>query len=543
MPTNQQLPPQCLTEGTAFIELGTGNAPVLDYNLPQKSSFTSYGVFPLYLHNVIFNSIANQIPAWLEALLANPTSTTDDTIKNTILDELNYGNSSSQFLQSGFGVKPKHELLEQLAGNTPKLNFLARKIKQGNALLLNDSFGGFNQVISLIKRPTTPEPRFYVIEEYKTVSFLGNYGAGKTLKTFTMLPGEETTIAVKTYREESSTQSRSDNVVDSFSKSSAEEMEKLLETENSTSMQNTTNKTKSANVGLSFPKIGLSAGGSASKSSQSVRQANTKSLNKALEKSVENSNSSRNVTVNTSSSTTAKEGEEETITRVLKNVNQSCTLNVVFRQLLQEYITITYLDNIKVGFTNGHPEFDDIVPIEELDSLLVKYIKLKDDENETSPNKPLPTENSAIVNARNAILFEYQSVRSYTTGEQAFLEKVEKVNFSSNDISYYTKVANLEDTYNTSPSTPETNMVLKVPGIIQSVEKFTLRTDSLVADCFLGHGVALDCFSAKIQDADANKMALENEKTRVALEILSGITDPVAKAEAYAKMFNPPKTV
>ncbi|MDX1902547.1 MAG: hypothetical protein SFU27_00190 [Thermonemataceae bacterium] len=64
-----------------------------------------------------------------------------------------------------------------------------------------------------------------------------------------------------------------------------------------------------------------------------------------------------------------------------------------------------------------------------------------------------------------------------------------------------------------------------------------------MADCFLGHGVALDCFSAKVQDADVNKMTLENEKTRMALEILSGITDPIAKAEAYVKIFNPPKAV
>ncbi|MDX1904389.1 MAG: hypothetical protein SFU27_09555, partial [Thermonemataceae bacterium] len=87
------------------------------------------------------------------------------------------------------------------------------------------------------------------------------------------------------------------------------------------------------------------------------------------------------------------------------------------------------------------------------------------------------------------------------------------------------------------------NMTLRVTGIIQSVETYTLRTDSLVADCFLGQGVALDCFSAKIQNADSDKTLLENEKTRMALEILSGITDPVAKAEAYAKMFNPPKAV
>jgi hypothetical protein len=80
-----------------------------------------------------------------------------------------------------------------------------------------------------------------------------------------------------------------------------------------------------------------------------------------------------------------------------------------------------------------------------------------------------------------------------------------------------------------------------VPGIILEVNKNTLRTDSLIVDALLGQGEALDCYSMKVQEADADKSILENERTRIALEILQGITDPVAKAEAFAKMFNPPK--
>ncbi|PKQ67076.1 hypothetical protein [Raineya orbicola] len=494
----------------------------MDYNIPQKSSFTSYGVFPVFLpEKILFTPEAAKVPEWFANLQANPNSLQEATIKNNILDELLLGNANSQFLQMGYGIKPRQEFLQNLQENVSRQNFIAKKIKQGFVPILGENFGGFQQVLSLIKRPSTPQPRLVVIEEYKTVSFLGNYGAGKTLKTFTMLPGEETTIAIRTYRESSSTQSRSENVVDSFSESSAKEMEKLLETENSSSSQDSTQKSKSANVGLSFPKIGLSGGTSASKSSQSVRQANTKSLNKALEKSVENSNSSRNVSVNTSSSITAKEGEEETITRRLKNVNQSCTLNVVFRQLLQEYITITYLDNIKVGFTNGHPEIDDIVPIEELDTLLKRYIEAKD-----------------IEEVRERLIFEYEKVMSSENGEKVFLAKIRKEDYDGNDASYYTKVKNLEDSYQVGE-----NMTLKVAGVIQNVEKYTLRTDSLIADCVLGQGAALDCFSAKLQNSDSDKGILENEKTRIALQILESITDPVAKAEAFAKMFNPPKNV
>lgn len=269
MPQNQSItPPQCLSEGRAFIELGSGNAPVLDYNIPQKSSFTSYGVFPVFLpEKILFTPEAAKVPEWFANLQANPNSLQEATIKNNILDELLLGNANSQFLQMGYGIKPRQEFLQNLQENVSRQNFIAKKIKQGFVPILGENFGGFQQVLSLIKRPSTPQPRLVVIEEYKTVSFLGNYGAGKTLKTFTMLPGEETTIAIRTYRESSSTQSRSENVVDSFSESSAKEMEKLLETENSNSSQDSTQKSKSANVGLSFPKIGLSGGASASKSS------------------------------------------------------------------------------------------------------------------------------------------------------------------------------------------------------------------------------------------------------------------------------------
>lgn len=458
---------------------------------------------------ILFTPEAAKVPEWFANLQANPNSLQEATIKNNILDELLLGNANSQFLQMGYGIKPRQEFLQNLQENVSRQNFIAKKIKQGFVPILGENFGGFQQVLSLIKRPSTPQPRLVVIEEYKTVSFLGNYGAGKTLKTFTMLPGEETTIAIRTYRESSSTQSRSENVVDSFSESSAKEMEKLLETENSSSSQDSTQKSKSANVGLSFPKIGLSGGASASKSSQSVRQANTKSLNKALEKSVENSNSSRNVSVNTSSSITAKEGEEETITRRLKNVNQSCTLNVVFRQLLQEYITITYLDNIKVGFCNGHPEFDDVVPIEELDSLLKKYIDARH-----------------VEEARNRIIFEYEQVLSSENGEITFLKKIRKEDFDGNDASYYTKLQGLEDSYQTGG-----DMVLKVPGVIQNVEKYTLRTDSLIADCVLGQGAALDCFNAKLQDAISQKAYNENALLQEAINVLQTLTDPMLKVE------------
>jgi hypothetical protein len=48
-----------------------------------------------------------------------------------------------------------------------------------------------------------------------------------------------------------------------------------------------------------------------------------------------------------------------------------------------------------------------------------------------------------------------------------------------------------------------------VPGIILEVNKNTLRTDSLIVDALLGQGEALDCYSMKVQEADAERRVQE----------------------------------
>jgi hypothetical protein len=149
------------------------------------------------------------------------------------------------------------------------------------------------------------------------------------------------------------------------------------------------------------------------------------------------------------------------------------------------------------------------VPIEELDSLLNRYI--------SQPQ---------VEEVRNRIIFEYEQVLSSENGEISFLKKIRKEDFDGNDASYYTKLQGLEDSYQTGG-----DMVLKVPGVIQNVEKYTLRTDSLIADCVLGQGTALDCFNAKLQDAISQKAYNENALLQEAINVLQTLTDPMLKVE------------
>jgi hypothetical protein len=120
---------------------------------------------------------------------------------------------------------------------------------------------------------------------------------------------------------------------------------------------------------------------------------------------------------------------------------------------------------------------------------------------------------------------EYTSIRSSVNNSVQFLEVVEKIDYDNEDASYYTKKTDLEDTYSTVSQT------FTVKGVIQNVEKYTLRTDSLIADCVLGQGAALDCFNAKLQDAISQKAYNENALLQEAINVLQTLTDPMLKVE------------
>ena len=67
-----------------------------------------------------------------------------------------------------------------------------------------------------IDDPVTVTPRVYLVETYRLSSFLGVYGAGKTIKTFSLFPGEKTKISVKTYAKRETDAKDASSILDSF---------------------------------------------------------------------------------------------------------------------------------------------------------------------------------------------------------------------------------------------------------------------------------------------------------------------------------------
>lgn len=529
----------CVTKD-AFMKLSDGKAPTLDYNLPQNSTFTTYGHVQLDLDKTAFIEQETSIErVEKDHYFKVPAPALRQQFNRSIqLDSNDMGiGLRATAIRKKLDVAAGQKLIDvSLLSETELEKMTNPQLVMGDTCL-NDAqvanlasagyrpfvvnkLNGIGSRLEYLKRPTVVKPRLLIIEEYKTSFFLGNYGAGKTLQTFSLLPGEKTTLTIRTYKDNTATKSQSENLLDSFSQESVDEMENLMEEENNSSTTETTSKSASVSASVSgvikkIINIGVSA--SASKNTTASRSANSRALNRALSKHVEQSNSSRNIEINTSSTESVNEGEEYSTVREIENINKSRVLNFVFRQLLQEYVSITYLSNIRIAYSDGLLESTRIVDVEEMDDLLADVIEAK-----------------SLKTVKESIIRKYQYVLNYKKELIPLLQLMPDDEISQNN------QVDIEPFWTCKPEGEKYtvgNMEVKIPGVILQVQSNILRTDSLVADALLGQGEALDCFNMRAQDAVAIGENLKNLELMQKIEIIESIEDPKAKADAYKSVF------
>lgn len=63
-------------------------------------------------------------------------------------------------------------------------------------------------------------PRLALVESVTLSSFLGIYGAGRVVRTFSLLPGEKTKISVRTFTKRDEDRKQSTSILDSVSEES-----------------------------------------------------------------------------------------------------------------------------------------------------------------------------------------------------------------------------------------------------------------------------------------------------------------------------------
>lgn len=239
-------------------------------------------------------------------------------------------------------------------------------------------------------------------------------------------------------------------------------------------------------------------------------------FNSALDTHVTNSSNSREIEVNTETSSLQISGSEESIVRQLENINHSRVLNFVFRQLLQEYITITYLNDVSIVYSNGYPESKRVVKLANIDTLL-KEVLVED----------------CVEDVRKGIIKLLCSVQDYEGTTTPFIECIEEEiqDCCSGDEPYFNKYIRKRK------GLSQTYKGITVPGIIMDVRSRILRTDAVVVDALLGQGEALDCYNMHLQDEAVKKAQLDNTAYQQQINIIDGINNNQKKAELYKKVF------
>ena len=532
-----------------FIKLeDVGQAAILNYNLPQRTSFEFKGIIPLKFTTNVFKSDTANIPAnngWavaagktvaqLEPLVMNDLSATvgGNLVTNPKAIKITAGSQKLEVITKGSKIDNVRLAdpiigppIDELATVTParvtkEATAMATMLSTGHRPLMKRNFYGTPSV-SYVKEPSTVNGQLFIIQKYKTNSYLGDYGAGKTLKTFTLLPGEKTQITVRSFKHVEETRTRSENVIDSFSVHSASELENMVEHTNNAQMAFSTEMVEASEFGGGLSvniegvvELGGGGGKTNTNTTNMAMQAVVGKLESALEKHVNESSQSREIEISTDVSVSSTTENETTIVREIENPNWSRVLNFVYRQLLQEYITITYLEDIALFYTNGYPESSRVGKLHEIDEFLGEIVEPAD-----------------LANVRDAILTEICNIYDHTGTRQVMFEQHEEEIFDP----VLTTLLHTNTYWRKKPEFEMTAEGFTVPGIIFRVTRRILRTDSVVTDALLGQGEALDCYNMKLQDAAAIKAETENLILQQQKQIIEELPSE-ERPDAYKKVF------
>lgn len=535
-----------------------GVASVLNYNLPQSTTYNIETFIKLEIPKDSFNDseLVKPKDTWWDKLKAVPL---DINEIGELLDRIgaSYGIKSyisgasastksntkaKATVESGnvrATVESNNKVKVKSLGTIVELatEELTSSIRNGLRPVQLESLSG-SQYLKMVSEPEETNPSIFIQLRMKMSSYLGDYAAGQTISTFSLLPGEKTTISIRNYLYNEETKEKSQSIVDSYSDRTKDSFQETVTEETETSFNSSFSSSeedtdsmeasieKEASGGISLKGITASVRGLFSGSASSVNTTNeamstaTGIITNSLNSHVQTVDTERQIEVNTETKTSTTSSTttetEETITREIENINKSRVMNFVFRQLLQQYITLIYLYDVKFFYTNGYEESIKRGNLSTLEGFLSSLLK---------PD--------FVEGTKNEIYRYLCNISDYSGTNVSFIEAItEKNNNCINpdqgtEIKYVRKRKDLAQTYEGKT----------VNGIITKVNENILRTPSVIVEGLLGQGECLDCYNQQMQAAAYTASHLTNKVTQQMINIIDDITDPIEKAKLYKKVF------
>ncbi|MGB7816170.1 MAG: hypothetical protein WBL28_07450 [Methylotenera sp.] len=502
----------------------SGKAPILSYNVPEPTSYNGRCLIELEFSDDYFKPSVKMKPAGSSR---TPVKNLDvSAIKSAVLagmksgfaDQKLFPNIRTTINSIRFIEQPNPGLVP--VGSTPVSPKLAQldagevasMMQAGKRLNIYKSMFG-TLTHNYISEPTVVRPRILLVETYRLSSFLGSYGAGRTIKTFSLLPGEKTKISVKTYTKREEDAKSASSILDSFTQESSDNFEQSVQAEQSNTEKYAENFEyhAEAEASCSWGFGSAKVSGGVKGGSNSAREESAKNISSATAKHAAQASAKRDVQIETSYEAKVETGEETSVEREIQNVNLSRTLNFVFRQMNQEFVTLLHLVDVRVAFFNGFAESKREVALPELDSLL----------------------NDVIIDGkrkevREKIVEQLSNIFDYQDRQHTFITEGPYKDNNNNPIAGTEYLRILKDKTHLYQD-EATNTEITVPGIILSAKKYTMRTEGIIVDALLGAGEALDHYALRLQElevarreAEVEEQSSKADRSRMLNEIIKG---------------------
>ena len=363
------------------------------------------------------------------------------------------------------------------------------------------------EITAAAEPATTPAvERLLLVEKLRLSTLLGRYGYGRPIKTLTLLPGEKTTVTVKSYKRTTETATEASSILDETSDESLKEFENQLTAEQSNRRATEESLAWSVSGQASGSWGGLSASIEAgvSGASNAAREELAKNVKNAVQKQSAKASAKRVVDVKTSREMKKEEGEEFASESEIENINVSRTLNFVFSQMNQEFITLLHLVDVRVAYVRG-----DVVEGESGQEMRWTYREVTLSQLKGLLDQVIVP--SKREDVRRAIVAALTNVFDYEDVPHTLIEERELKDRPGNLVDTYFRVPRITSKYKLDGNEVE------VPGVILSEMRNVMRTDGVVCEAVLGQGNALDAYSRGLQREAVEARQLENDRQREAL--------------------------
>jgi hypothetical protein len=280
-----------------------------------------------------------------------------------------------------------------------------------------------------------------------------------------------------------------------------------------------------AEVGASWGWGSADFSGGGSGQYHSGREEFGRQVNDASQEHAREASNKRETNVTSSTERTEKLEEEETVDRVIRNVNLRRTLNFVFRELNQTYDTYVHLIEVKIGYSDGTPNSWREVPLSGLRGLLTDVLVGRVDETA-----------KAILDLI-CIVFDNQDAPQnvldrFTWNAQKGVWNVEQDPQREADGTWAAPTKDRLYRYKRGRLGQQ-----QVDGVVLRKDRVVLRTDSILVEALLGEADALDEYAMVSQKADAEAKALANVRANTVNDALAALGNP-ERAKAYAEIVN-----